>query len=144
MPPKAGTKRKAAELDASAGQPASTPASNGLTLDFMTLPRPMFDFHRQYDPEDIEGMSKAKVDRLQKNHDAESKLHFKKDPKDFPGWAWIISKHGHKMFQKMDIDVQKRDQDRFGMHIYSDWTGYGVQEILENWVSTLWLISSAC
>jgi hypothetical protein len=31
-----------------------------------------------------------------------------------------------------NFETMKRDQDAFDMHIYSDYTGYGAQEVLEN------------
>jgi len=144
MPPKTTRKRKVAELATSAEQTASAtppPANREQTsphvdLDFMTISRPMFDFHEQYDPDDLAKMSKKKIDKLEKDYNAENELHFKKDIKDFPEWKWIVSRKGYKMFVNMDVDIQKRDQDRFMMHVYTDFSGYGVQEVIENWVSS--------
>ena len=39
------------------------------------------------------------------------------------------------MNKKYDLQTQKRDQDAFGMFIYNDFTGYGLQEVIQNQLS---------
>ena len=43
-----------------------------------------------------------------------------------------MSKKAWVMFDKYQLEMQKTDQDQFGMHIFNDWTGYGAQEVIEN------------
>jgi hypothetical protein len=45
-----------------------------------------------------------------------------------------ISEDGMKMCEKIEKEVGKRDQDERGMHIYSDWNGWGVSEVMDNLV----------
>lgn len=37
-----------------------------------------------------------------------------------------------RLENKYGIQEQKRDQDKFRMYIYNDFTGYGLQEVIEN------------
>ncbi|KAH8704500.1 hypothetical protein GQ44DRAFT_630308, partial [Phaeosphaeriaceae sp. PMI808] len=54
---------------------------------------------------------------------------------DFPDWPFIISKEAEKILGDHHIAAAKRDQDIFSMHIFNDWTGYGLQEVIENQLS---------
>jgi hypothetical protein len=45
-----------------------------------------------------------------------------------------VTKAGMKRFFEINQEVDKRDQDMHGMHIYNDFSGYGVTEVLENTV----------
>lgn len=98
--------------------------------DFMTVPQPMADFRFAHRCE-IESMSASARKKLNKTYNDTSEAHVRKDPKDFPDWPWVISKRAFKMWQDMDVALQKRDPDAWGMHIYSDWYGYGMHEVVE-------------
>ncbi len=50
-----------------------------------------------------------------------------------------LSEEGAELLENLDKEVEKRDQDRFDMHIYSDWTGWGISEVLENYVRIVML-----
>jgi hypothetical protein len=119
-----------------ANKPNKAAEDAALGLDFMTMGRPLRDFHREYTPEMIEEMPKKKIDKLQKQHNDEGEKHFKKDAKDFPDWTWVISRKGFKMYQRRDLQMQKRDVENLGMYWYNDTYGYGIQEVLENHVSS--------
>lgn len=43
-----------------------------------------------------------------------------------------LSLKARKLNKKYDLQTQKRDQDSFGMFIYNDFTGYGLQEVIQN------------
>jgi hypothetical protein len=45
-----------------------------------------------------------------------------------------LSEEGAELLEMLDKEVEKRDQDRFDMHIYNDWNGWGISEVLENYV----------
>jgi hypothetical protein len=160
-PPVSKTQKLYEELDAvmanaptAAKLNTATPAVNPSpgVPEFVTLPRPVFDFEREYDEDAREEMEEERPEEYKKLTDdfnEQAKIYFKKSPTDFPGWTWIISKKAHSMYTKWDIECQKRDQDRFGMHFYNDFSGYGVQEVFENIVCpTFWirdlLLTLAC
>lgn len=46
-----------------------------------------------------------------------------------------VSEDAMKMCEKLSKEERKRDQDERSVHIYNDWNGYGMQEILANFVS---------
>jgi len=50
-----------------------------------------------------------------------------------------LSEEGAELLENLDKEVEKRDQDRFDMHIYNDWTGWGISEVLENYVRIVML-----
>ena len=45
-----------------------------------------------------------------------------------------LSEEGGALLENLDKEVEKRDQDGFDMHIYNDWNGWGISEVLENYV----------
>lgn len=45
-----------------------------------------------------------------------------------------LSEEGAELLENLDKEAEKRDQDRFDMHIYNDWNGWGISEVLENYV----------
>jgi hypothetical protein len=45
-----------------------------------------------------------------------------------------VSEEGADLLQKLDNEVEKRNQDRLDMHIYNDWNGGGMSECFENYV----------
>jgi len=40
-----------------------------------------------------------------------------------------------ELLGKLDTEVEKRNQNNFNMYIYNDWTGHGISECFENYVS---------
>jgi len=122
----------------STSQPSgdSNTAEEQGNLVFVTMPRPIWDFHREYDEDELEEMSEEEVEKLQMKLDSEFETYFEKKPRDTPNWRWILSTSAYKLSQQLDREFQKRDQDRFGMYIYNDFTGYGIQEVLENWLQS--------
>lgn len=46
-----------------------------------------------------------------------------------------VTEDGMKLCEKLDTEYRKRDQDEHAMHIYNDWNGWGMSELLENYVS---------
>ncbi|KAM5364990.1 hypothetical protein ACJZ2D_011250 [Fusarium nematophilum] len=49
-----------------------------------------------------------------------------------PDYPWIFTMRGLDRSQWWAQEVLKRDQDDFSMHIYNDFTSYGVLEVVEN------------
>lgn len=49
-----------------------------------------------------------------------------------PAYQWIISKKGIELAQEWTLQQQKRCQDNYNMHIFNDWNGYGISEVIEN------------
>jgi hypothetical protein len=117
----------AGQIRAKPAKAAATKSSTQVA-EFITLPRPSFDIQREYDADE---MDTNEVNKLEKEMQKEAKKYLKKPAKDFPEWPWIISKRALELYEKFSMEMQKRDQDRFGMHIYNDFTGYGIQEVIE-------------
>ncbi|KAM0260082.1 hypothetical protein ACHAQJ_003007 [Trichoderma viride] len=49
-----------------------------------------------------------------------------------PGHTWVSSMCGDERMEWWLMEILKRDQDGFCMHIYNDFTYYGTIEVLEN------------
>ncbi|KAH6716795.1 hypothetical protein BKA61DRAFT_600429 [Leptodontidium sp. MPI-SDFR-AT-0119] len=45
-----------------------------------------------------------------------------------------VTEDGMKLCEKLDTEYRKRDQDEHAMHIYNDWNGWGMSELLENYL----------
>jgi hypothetical protein len=48
--------------------------------------------------------------------------------------GYPLSEDGVKILDKLQKEQEKRDQDVRGMFIYSDWNGWGFNELLTNMV----------
>ncbi|KAF2225504.1 hypothetical protein BDZ85DRAFT_279189 [Elsinoe ampelina] len=91
-------------------------------LEYLTLARPQWDFEREYgDPED---MPRDEFSAQQEKHH--------KPIADLPEWKWVVSKRADDISARYDLEMQKRDADRWGLYIYNDFTGYGIHELVEN------------
>lgn len=49
----------------------------------------------------------------------------------------IVTKKGYDLHWDWGLEQFQRDQESFRMHIFSDWTGYGTCEVMENMVRTI-------
>ncbi len=58
----------------------------------------------------------------------------KKPADDYPEHQWIVTKKGFELTLEWQTQQAKRDQDYFDMHVFSDWSGYGICEVIENMV----------
>ena len=56
---------------------------------------------------------------------------------DFPGWPWMFTSKGFNHGQKWLKQMEDRNQDAQGIDIDVYFTGYGIQEVVENIVSLL-------
>lgn len=54
-----------------------------------------------------------------------------------PDHVWVSSMRGHERQKWWLMEILKRDQDGFSMHVYNDFSYYGTIEVLENLVSSL-------
>jgi hypothetical protein len=54
-----------------------------------------------------------------------------------PDWPWVTTVLGLEREQWWTQETLKRDQDDFNMHIYNDFSNYGMVEVMENIVSWL-------
>jgi hypothetical protein len=58
-----------------------------------------------------------------------------KPAKDHPEWKWILARSSIGLVNQYMLETQKRDQDFFGCYFYNDFTGYGMQEVVENMIT---------
>ena len=70
------------------------------------------------------------------NRDPDSEArHLRKEKEDYDGSELKISKDGYDNLIKMYIEVEKRTPESNGIvHIYEDYAGYGIIEVLEKQV----------
>lgn len=46
-----------------------------------------------------------------------------------------VSEDGMKVCEKLDKEEEKRNQDGRNLHLYQDWNGWGMNEVMENLAS---------
>lgn len=93
-----------------------------IQLKYLTYARPSYSL----DPEDIES-----EDEIQAASEDEN-LYDGKPAEEFPDWPYIISEATTELVAKYSLESTKRDQDIFNMYVMNDFTGYGMQEVIEN------------
>jgi hypothetical protein len=88
-------------------------------FEYLTIPRPIFDYARQYT--NVEMEQRVDFDVVK----ALAKKYNRKPIADHPNYKWIISKPAMDISDNLCKQDQKRNQDAFGMYIYNDFYGYG-------------------
>ncbi|KAF5011079.1 hypothetical protein FDECE_2818 [Fusarium decemcellulare] len=86
------------------------------------------------DEEDGQGKDKDKDKGKDKDKDEDdsSKKPYGKLASLHPEYPWIFTMLGEDRGKWWTQEALKRDQDDFSMHIYNDWTNYGMLETIEN------------
>lgn len=51
-----------------------------------------------------------------------------------PSWVWFMSEEGMLKYNYLEKQAANRDQDEHGLYVYSNFTAYGVNEVVDNWV----------
>jgi hypothetical protein len=95
-------------------------------FEYLTIPRPMFDYTRQYTGDEME--ERVDLDVVK----ALAEKHDRKPAADYPNYKWIISKPAIDRYDELQRQDQKRDQFALGMYVSNDFYGYGQQEVIEN------------
>jgi hypothetical protein len=55
-----------------------------------------------------------------------------KAAEEFPDWPYVISEATAELVTKYSLESTKRNQDIFSMYVSNDFTGNGMQEVIEN------------
>lgn len=53
-----------------------------------------------------------------------------------PGQICVVTRRGEDMFRQWRVEQIMRDADAFGVITYTDYSGYGTGEVVENMVTT--------
>jgi hypothetical protein len=127
---------------------------------FVCVPRPFWDFKLEYkgenDDEDEYYCAGSPAEKEWTETLKEARKTWLKPAAEFPGYTWTVywichyalhailipyniaifkGAKARKLIKKYDLQTQKRDQDSLGMFIYNDFTGYGLQEVIQNQLS---------
>lgn len=119
-------------------------------FEYITRCRPFFDFKNENrlklndangDDEDDDGYLDA--DELREHFMEESKcgkdgcLCLKPLGENLD-WVWTTTRKASEMHFDLRRGTDFRDPDNFGMYVFNDFAGYGMQELIENMVSPTW------
>ena len=63
---------------------------------------------------------------------------------DHPEHKWIVTKKGFELMKEWMDQADKRCPDLFDMHIFNDFHGYGICEVIENMVNCPYLLFQRC
>ncbi|KAM0247173.1 hypothetical protein ACHAP5_004252 [Fusarium lateritium] len=84
------------------------------------------------DEEDEEGDGNGKSKDGEKDKDDDKEKPYDKLASLHPDWPWSFTMRGIDRCDWWQQEALKRNQDEFDMHIYNDFTGYGMHEVMEN------------
>lgn len=65
---------------------------------------------------------------------AEAQTYRNKPRSLHPEWPFIAPAATPVAAERLNLEFANRDQDAFCLHVYNDFTGYRIQECLENWI----------
>ncbi|KAF3404337.1 hypothetical protein DPV78_002234 [Talaromyces pinophilus] len=57
-----------------------------------------------------------------------------RDDLDSPEWPWTLSSSAIDKYHELKKQAELRDQDMQGVYVYNDFTAYGVNEVVDNWL----------
>ncbi|KAG9185943.1 hypothetical protein G6011_02499 [Alternaria panax] len=98
-----------------------------LRLKYVTYAKPSYSI----DLEDIEtGKHTQTAAEDEERYDG-------KPAEEFPGWPYVISEATAELVTKYSLEAINRDQDSFDMYVSNDFTGYGMQEVIENQLTAI-------
>ena len=60
-----------------------------------------------------------------------------KPAEEYPDWPYVISEATAELVTKYSLESIKRDQDTFDMYVSNDFTGCGMQEVIENQLTAM-------
>lgn len=130
-----------AELNSTMATPSAggpPPTSNAQPVrKYLLRNRPIWDVDREFDLEELEEENPEAFKAFEKKYAQDYDKYNEKLASDFPDWPWAVSELGNWYEDKYYLEAQMRDQDKWGLHIYNDYSGYGMQEVIENLVGRL-------
>lgn len=139
IPPKEPTSGKrtkvTAEETSSSDSTASNAQPNGRDAikpaapRFIPIARPFWDIRAEaFDKE-------AEEDDESDSSDAEDTETLRiRDDLDSPEWPWTLSSSAIDKYHELKKQAELRDQDIQDVYMYNDFTAYGVNEVVDNWV----------
>ncbi|RBR26898.1 uncharacterized protein FIESC28_00324 [Fusarium coffeatum] len=108
--------------------------------DFICLPIPSSE-RKEEDEESVdsslvdeeeESGKKDKEGEKDGEEEGEDKKPYGKLASLHPDWPWYFTMRAHDRLTWWQVEALKRDQDDFDLHIYNDFTAYGMHELMEN------------
>ena len=105
------------------------------SYEYHCRPRPFFDFEKENDDkaEDEQLDEEELADQYNENLGPERDV-AKMLAVDHPDHTWISMWRSWKKFCELRRHATYTDPDAFGMYIYNDFHGYGLQELVQNTV----------
>ncbi|KAF2496641.1 hypothetical protein BU16DRAFT_525798 [Lophium mytilinum] len=99
-------------------------------LEYRCISRPWED--RKAEWADDEDMDEEPDEKEEERCIKENKKYTEAKPDEVPEWPWVVTKMGNYLVNEYTDQARRRDQDEFGMYVYNDYNGYGLQEVVEN------------
>lgn len=109
-------------------------------LEYICMPRPHFDYEAENETlgdDELEGDELHEKYAEEFNKNQESGI-YNQPAAEHKDWKWVIMWNGWKTFMDYCRRADYCDPDAFGMYIYNDWYGWGLQELMENLVGVLY------
>ncbi|EEA24912.1 hypothetical protein TMatcc_008014 [Talaromyces marneffei ATCC 18224] len=129
-----GTEETSSSNDTASNAPSSESNEiNAAVPRFIAVPRPNWDIDAEArDDEDEESESND-------GDDAEAPDTLRNQAKnvpdvDSPEWPWIMSSSALDQYNALEKQAENRDQDLQQVYVYNDFTAYGINEVLDNWL----------
>lgn len=113
--------------------------------EYICIDRPLFDFEAEHqdknENDDREGDEdeddeEAAFEEYRKAAQGPNKRWPKPAAED-PSWKWVMMVDSWKMFCELRIKQTYVDPDNFGMYVFNDFYGYGINSLIEDMVSRL-------
>lgn len=107
----------------------TTSAGPAAKAQLVAMCRPSWD-REDHDEDDEDGAAQDELDKefgIELDEEGHAKSCYCGER-----WPWRVTSNGWKLIKKLQGELAKRDQDLHDMHIFNDFTGHGIQEVMEN------------
>ncbi|KAI7977837.1 hypothetical protein EIK77_009377 [Talaromyces pinophilus] len=133
--PASGKRKKVTTETSSPDNAASNAQSEGrdeikaAAPRFIPIARPFWDIRAEEFDKEVDD------DDESESSDAEDTETLRiRDDLDSPEWPWTLSSSAIDKYHELKKQAELRDQDMQGVYVYNDFTAYGVNEVVDNWV----------
>ncbi|KAH7090730.1 hypothetical protein FB567DRAFT_626667 [Paraphoma chrysanthemicola] len=100
--------------------------------EYVCMPRSHFDYEAENRALSDDEVEEDELDEKYQKEFDENKKFVLEPAKDHPERKWVIMWKSYKLFSEYRKRSRYCDPDNFGMHIYNDFAGHGLQELMEN------------
>jgi hypothetical protein len=133
---KKGTMETSSESAVPNAQSNKRDEINAAAPRFIAIARPNWDINSEARDKEVDEDDESETSDEEDTEAPETLRNQDKSVTDLdsPEWPWTMSSSALDKYYKLEKEAENRDQDIQDVYIYNDFTAYGINEVIDNWV----------